>query len=165
MHRSSIREKGDKLAGKVKNICEEKIVPVIEEMGYEVIEVEYAKKSDGMNLTFFIDNDNGIKIEDCEKVSKAIDGLLDEINPTDDQSYILNVSSPGIDRPLKNDRDYKRNLNKMISVTLFAKEDGKKTFEGKLTNFDKETLTIEIDGKEKVFNKKNVAHVMPVISL
>ena len=73
------------MASKVKSLCEEKVVPLIEELGYEVIEVEYSKKSDGMNLTFFIDNDEGIKIEDCEKVSKAIDGLLEELNPTNHQ--------------------------------------------------------------------------------
>ncbi len=153
------------LASKVKSICEEKVVPVIEELGYEVIEVEYSKKSDGMNLTFFIDNDNGIKVDDCEKVSKAIDGLLEELNPTNDQPYILNVSSPGIDRPLKLARDYQRNLNKTIEVTLFAKENGKKNFEGKLISFDDEKFTLEIDGKEKTFEKKNVAHVVPVITL
>ena len=61
-------------------------------MGYEVVEVEYAKKADGMNLTFFIDKDGGIDVDDCEAVSKTIDPLLDELNPTDDQAYILNVS-------------------------------------------------------------------------
>ena len=153
------------MASKVKSLCEEKVVPLIEELGYEVIEVEYSKKSDGMNLTFFIDNDEGIKIEDCEKVSKAIDGLLEELNPTNDQPYILNVSSPGIDRPLKLTRDYQRNLNKLVEVTLFAKENGKKNFEGILISFDEDNFTLEIDGKEKTFEKKNVAHVVPVISL
>ena len=117
------------MAGKVKAICEEKIVPAIEELGYEVVEVEYVKKSDGMNLTFYIDNENGIQIEDCEKVSKSIDDLLEAVNPTDDQPYILSVSSPGIDRPIKTDKDFKRNVGKEIEVTLFAKIDGKKKFQ------------------------------------
>ena len=60
------------MAGKVKTICEEKISPIIEEMGYEVVDIEYSKKSDGMNLIFYIDNENGVNIEDCEKVSKVI---------------------------------------------------------------------------------------------
>ena len=59
------------MASKVKSICEEKVVPLIEELGYEVVEVEYAKKSDGMNLTFYIDKENGVQIDDCEKVSKV----------------------------------------------------------------------------------------------
>ena len=63
------------MASKVKTICEEKIVPVIEKMGFEVVDIEYTKKADGMNLTFFIDNDKGIEINDCENVSKIINIL------------------------------------------------------------------------------------------
>ncbi|MBQ8908892.1 MAG: ribosome maturation factor RimP [Clostridia bacterium] len=151
------------MAGKVKAICEEKIVPIIEEEGYEVVEVEYAKKSDGMNLTFYIDSEQGIQIEDCEKVSKLIDGALDEVDPTDGQTYILSVSSPGIDRPIKTDRDFKRNLNKEIKVTLFAKIDGKKEFEGELTSFNETEFVIKVKDKEITFNRQQVAHIVPVI--
>ena len=72
------------MAGKVVQICEEKICPIIEQAGYEVIEVEYAKKHDGMNLTFYISKDDEITIEDCEKVNNLIEPILDEINPTND---------------------------------------------------------------------------------
>jgi len=68
------------LAGKVKSICEEKVVPVIEELGYDVVEVEYIKKSDGMNLTFYIDSDNGIQIEDCEPVCLKLFYLKNKYN-------------------------------------------------------------------------------------
>ena len=105
------------MASKVKSIGEEKVVPVIEELGYEVVEVEYVKKSDGMNLTFYIDKDEGVLIEDCENVSKAIDDLLEELDPTEGVGYILSVSSPGIDRPIKTNRDLQRNLEKEISIT------------------------------------------------
>ena len=155
------------MAGKVKAICEEKIVPIIEELGYEVVEVEYVKKSDGMNLTFYIDSDNGIQIEDCEKVSKTIDGPLEEVNPTDDQPYILSVSSPGLDRPIKTDKDFKRNLNKQIEVTLFAKVDGRKKFEGELISYNDTSFVIkEIvknNEKEISFDRNQVAHIVPVI--
>lgn len=151
------------MASKVKTICEEKVVPVIEQLGYEVVEVEYAKKSDGMNLTFYIDNDKGIVIEDCEKVSKAIDDLLEELDPTEGVGYILNVSSPGIDRPLKTKRDFERNLQKEISITLFSKLDGKKKFEGVLVEFDEESVTIETSDKKIAFNKSQIAHIVPVI--
>lgn len=151
------------MASKVKTICEEKVVPVIQELGYEVIEIEYAKKNDGMNLTFYIDCDNGINIDDCEKVSKAIDELLDQLNPTDDQPYILNVSSPGIDRPLKTERDFRRNLNKKISVTLFAKINGSKVYEGELVSYDENTITIKINNENKTFDRKQIAHIVPVI--
>ena len=151
------------MAGKVKTICEEKVVPVIENMGYEVVEIEYAKKSDGMNLIFYIDKDEGINIEDCELVSRAIDPLLEEVNPTDDAPYILSVSSPGIDRPLKTERDFKRNLGKEISVTLFAKIDGTKNFEGVLEEYDENTLTILVKGKQIKLEKSKIAHIVPVI--
>ena len=152
----------DKLASKVKSICEEKIVPVIEEMGYEVVEVEYAKKSDGMNLTFFIDSDKGVQIEDCEKVSKAIDKLLEELNPTEDKPYILSVSSPGIDRPLKSDRDLKRNIGKDILITLFTKIEGNKKFEGTLITFDDKTITIK-QQEEVTIARNKIAQIVPII--
>lgn len=151
------------MAGKVKSICEEKVSPVIEKLGYEVVEVEYAKKTDGMNLTFYIDKEEGIQVEDCEKVSKAIDGLLEELNPTDDQPYILNVSSPGIDRPLKTERDFKRNMDKEIEITLFSKIDGKKRFVGNLKGFDAQSVTIENNGKQTTFDKSKIAHIVPVL--
>ncbi len=151
------------MASKVKLICEEKVVPIIEELGYDVIEVEYSKKSDGMNLIFYIDKDGGVQIEDCEKVSKAIDDILEELNPTDDSPYILSVSSPGLDRPLKSDRDFKRNLNNEISITLFAKINGNKKFNGILKSYNENEITIEIDGKEQTIEKDKIAHIVPVI--
>lgn len=151
------------MAGIVKTICEEKITPVIENLGYEVVEIEYVKKSDGMNLTFYIDKEEGVDIEDCERVSRAIDPVLEEVNPTNDAPYILSVSSPGIDRPLKTERDFKRNLGKEISVTLFAKLDGKKVFEGKLDEYDNETITITEKEKQIKLNRSQIAHIVPVI--
>lgn len=164
MHRSLLHEWEErKLAKKVKTICEEKITPIIEDMGYEVIEIEYAKKSDGMNLTFYIDKEGGIDIQDCELVSKKIDPILDELNPTDDIPYILNVSSPGIDRPLTSDRDFNRNLNKEISITLFSKMNGKKVFDGILLSFDDKNITIKISDENLTFERDKIAHIVPII--
>lgn len=151
------------MAGKVKTICEEKLTPVIENLGYEVVEIEYAKKSDGMNLTFYIDKEDGVDINDCELVSRAIDPLLEQLNPTDDAPYILSVSSPGIDRPLKTERDFNRNLEKEISITLFAKADGKKVFEGVLQSYDENQITILVKDKPITLNRSQIAHIVPVI--
>ena len=153
----------DILASKVKTICEEKVVPFIENMGYEVVEVEYVKKSDGMNLTFFIDKEDGIKIEDCEMVSKSIDGLLEELNPTDNSPYILSVSSPGLDRPLKTDRDLKRNVDKEIEIKKKTKTNGKKKYEGILKNFDENNIVMEINGENIDFERNKIAHIVPII--
>ncbi len=152
------------MAGKVKTLCEEKINPIIEQMGYDVIEVEYAKKTDGMNLTFYIDSDKGVELNDCEKVSKTIDPILDELNPTDDQAYSLVVSSPGIDRPLKTERDFKRNLGKQISITLFSKIDGKKKFDGELKNYSESEITItNVKGEDITLQREKIAHIVPII--
>lgn len=148
---------------KVKQICEEKICPIIEELGYEVVEVEYVKKSDGMNLTFYIDNDKGIELADCEKVSKAIDQILEDVNPTEDQPYILNVSSPGLDRPLKTERDFQRHIGKEIEIILFAKINGKKDFKGQLVSYNDEVVTILKNDEELSFERQKIAHIVPVI--
>lgn len=148
---------------KVKQICEEKLGKVFEELGYELVDVEYVKEGSGMSLIFTIDKDGGVDIDDCEKVSKHIDPLLDEINPTDDKPYTLVVSSPGLDRPLKTDRDLKRGLGKEVEIVLFAKQDGKKVFEGMLQSFDEKTITLEINGTAQTFDKEKVASTKLVI--
>ncbi len=151
------------MASKVELLCEENIKPIIEKLGYDVIEIEYAKKVDGMNLTFVIDNENGINLEDCEKVHKIIDEKLDELNPTNDVPYILNVSSVGIDRPIKNYKDFLRNKGKQVELKLFTPFEGKKSYIGELKNFTDSDIVIVVDSEEKVFSKEKVAQVIPVI--
>ncbi len=148
---------------KVKEISEAKVRPIIEGMGYELVDVEYKKEFDGMSLIFTIDKEEGVTIDDCEKVNKAIDPIIDELNPTDDEPYTLVVSSPGLDRQLKTDRDLKRTLNKDVTLTLFSKLNGKKNFEGTLVNFDDKTVTIKIDDEEKIFNRDKIAGLKLVI--
>lgn len=148
---------------KVKQICEEKLRPVIEEMGYDLVEVSYVKENGGMSLIFTIDKDGGVNVDDCEIVNKRLDPLLDEINPTDDKPYTLVVSSPGLDRPLKTDRDLKRNLGKEIEITLFAKIDGNKTFTGVLENFDDESITLKTDKTDVVLKRDKIASTKLVI--
>ena len=149
--------------GKVSDQVFELVAPIAEGFGLEVIEVLYEKKYDGMNLTIVIDKDGGVDINDCEKLHRAIDAPLDELDPID-CAYILNVSSPGLDRPLKTERDFKRNLNKKISVKLYKALDGKKNFVGILTAYDEETFTITAEkGQNITFVKKDAAHVEPVI--
>ncbi|MBQ3494369.1 MAG: ribosome maturation factor RimP [Clostridia bacterium] len=151
------------MAGKVETICNEKIRPVIEELGYELVDIEYSKKVDGMNLDFIIDSPNGILIEDCVKVHRAIDELLDEVNPTDDAPYILNVSSPGIDRPIKTERDFLRNKNKLVEVKCFAPINGKKLYVGNLIDFTEKTVTLKENDVEVELDRAKVAIITPVI--
>ena len=148
---------------KVKQICEEKLRPVIEEMGYDLVEVEYVKEFDGMNLIFTIDKEEGVTINDCEIVNKKIEPIIDELNPTDDKPFTLVVSSPGLDRPLKTDRDLRRNLGNEVTLTLFAKLDGKKVFEGVLKAFDEKTVTLSLSEGDKTFERDKVASIKLVI--
>lgn len=148
---------------KVKQICEEKLRPVIEEMGYDLVEVEYVKEFDGMNLIFTIDKEEGVTIDDCEIVNKKIEPIIDELNPTDDKPFTLVVSSPGLDRPLKTDRDLRRNLGNEVTLTLFAKLDGKKVFEGVLKAFDEKTVTLSLSEGDKTFERDKVASIKLVI--
>lgn len=149
--------------GKVSEQVFELVAPIAESFGLEVIEVLYEKKYDGMNLTIVIDKDGGVTINDCEMLHRAIDAPLDKLDPID-CAYTLNVSSPGIDRPLKTERDYKRNLNKKISVKLYKAVNFQKSFVGILTAYDDETFTITTEkGQTITFVKKDTAHVEPVI--
>lgn len=143
--------------------CNEHIVPIIEKLGYDVLEVEYAKKVDGMNLTFYIDKPEGITIDDCEKVNNAITNVLDEINVSDDAPYILNVSSAGLDRPIKNIKDFYRNKGKKVEIKLYAPLNGQKVFVGELVGFDEKGYTIKVNGTLQSFDKQSVAICQPVI--
>lgn len=152
------------MASKVVEKCNEHIVPIIEDLGYDVLEVEYAKKVDGMNLTFYIDKPNGICIEDCEKVNNAITDVLDEINVSDDAPYILNVSSAGLDRPIKNEKDFIRNKDKLVEVKLYSPINKQKCFVGKLIGFNNGDITILTTNNETItLEKEKVAICSPVI--
>lgn len=110
-------------------LLEELAAPVVESLGYELTDLTFEKKGKDWYLTLFIDSENGISLEDCEKVSRPVSEMLDEQDPIE-QSYFLEVSSPGMDRPLKKEKHFLSNLDKKIAVHLFAPMDGKKDIEG-----------------------------------
>lgn len=133
------------------------IAPIVEKLGYEIVDVEFAKKYNGDNLTVFIDKDGGIDIDDCETVHNAINEPLDELNPTNDNPYILNVSSPGIDRPIVTDKDYNRNLNDIIEVKLYQAVNRKKNYVGELISFDENKITLNVDGTNIELERKMIS--------
>ena len=131
---------------KISEQIEKFIEPIVNGLGYEIVEVEFAKKHNGDNLTVFIDKKEGyIDITDCEKVHNAIDEPLDELDPTMGKPYTLNVSSPGIDRPIVTDKDYNRNLGQVLEVKLFQAILKKKIFIGKLLSFDESIIELETE--------------------
>ena len=132
----------------------EAINPTIEGLGYEIVEVEYVKKGTDMHLTVYIDVKSGISLDDCEKVHMAIDTILDELNPTQDKPYVLNVSSPGLDSPFKTQRAYERNYGREVEVKLYAQIKGVKLYEGVLIERTETTTTIET-AKENIKIENN----------
>ena len=142
---------------KVSEIVYDNLKSIIDGLGYELYEVSYEKKLKDMNLTIFIDKENGIDINDCVKVHETINPILDEFNPTNDEPYILNVSSLGLDRPLKSTKDFSRNLDKIIEVTLFTKLNDEKFYEGKLLNVDEENIEVELEKSIIKINRKAIA--------
>ncbi len=124
-----------------------------------LVEVDYTKENSIYYLKVFIDTDEGITIDECSDVSRALSNKLDELDYIED-SYFLEVSSPGLDRPFKSLEDYKKNINKKIELNLYAKKDNKKVFVGKLTNINDGNITILLDdesGKEMVFKINEIA--------
>ena len=148
---------------KISEKVQEFLNPIVESLGYEIVDVEYEKKSDGFNLTVFIDSVNGISLDDCEKVHRAIDEPLDELDPTNGASYTLNVSSPGLDRPLKNDKDLNRNLGKTIEVSLYAPVKKCKYFVGDLVSFDDNILEIKTKKENIQLERKGIAKICKYI--
>lgn len=144
-------------------ICTSRIVPKINELGYEVIELDYSKKVDGMNLTFTIYSKSGINIQDCEKVHKMVSKELEEINPTNDTPYILNVESEGLDRPIKNKQDFLRHKGEEYEISLYAPIDKKKSFAGLLMDYDEKQVSLEIDGKTVSIPKDKIANITPIL--
>lgn len=140
----------------------ELLEPTVKNLGYELYEVEFQKEYDNWVLTLFIDKDGGIDLDDCERVSNAVDPILDEADPIE-QAYYLSVSSIGIDRPLKKDKDFQRNIGKKLDIRLYAPMDGKKEFTGELVSFGEESFTVKTDKGEKQIARKACALIRPHI--
>ena len=114
------------------------------QFGFEVVEVSFRAGADPA-LTIYIDKPGGIDLDDCEKFHNAVDGPLDELDPTDGKPYTLNVSSPGLDRPFRSARDYERHLGEKVEARLYAPVRGVKFFEGVLAAYDGSTVTLETE--------------------
>lgn len=138
---------------KVENLITKKI----EELGYSLYDVQYAKEGKDYFLRIFIDKEDGIDLNDCEKVNNGINDLLDEADYIKEQ-YFLEVSSPGVERILRKDKHLKAALEKEIEVKLFKPLEGKKELIGILKEFNNESITIVTDSNEKInIDRKNIS--------
>lgn len=136
---------------------EELLQPLVDAHGFELVDVEYVKEAGNWYLRAYIDKPGGIAVDDCEVISRALSDKLDEEDYIED-SYILEVSSPGLGRPLKKEKDYARSMGKELEIRTYRAIDREKEFYGILKAYDADTVTIEQeDGKEMVFEKSNIA--------
>ena len=144
-----------------KEIYEQKagelLLPIVESHGFELVDVEYVKEAGNWYLRAYIDKEGGITVDDCEVVSRAFSDKLDE-NDFIEDSYILEVSSPGLGRPLKKEKDYQRSMGKELEIRTFRPVEGKKEFYGILRAYDDNSVTIQFeDGQDRTFAKQDLA--------
>ena len=127
--------------------AEELVLPLVEANNFELVDVEYVKEAGTWYLRIYIDKEGGININDCELVSRAFSEILDNEDPIED-AYILEVSSPGLGRPLKKDKDFQRNLGEEVEVRTYKPINKQKEFVGLLDAWDKESVTLQLESGE-----------------
>lgn len=138
---------------------EELLLPIMEEHHFELVDVEYVKEGSNWYLRAYIDKPGGITVDDCEAVSRRLSDLLDEKDYIDD-AYILEVSSPGLGRPLKKEKDFARSIGEEVEIRTFRAIEHEKEFTGILKSYDKEKLVVELEDNEIMeFTRDNIALV------
>lgn len=133
------------------------IQPIVDEKQFELVDVEYVKEGSNWYLRAYVDKPGGITIDDLETVSRQLSDKLDEGDFISD-AYILEVSSPGLGRPIRKDKDFNRNIGKEVEVHLYRAIDGQKQYVGLLKSYDKENIVLENqDGSETALDRVNVS--------
>jgi ribosome maturation factor RimP len=130
------------ISKKIESLIELLVEPLITQSGYEYVGTEINKNGVDTELIVYADKPGGLELEDCELISKLIDPVIDEHDPIE-ESYFLCVSSPGLDRPLKSERDFARSVGKKVDLKFYRPIDGKKELTGELTSFDENGFTID----------------------
>ena len=151
---------------KVKSVQEiqEVLQPIADEMQIEIVEVEF-KQGREPALTVYIDIEGGVDLNTCEAFHRAIDPVLDELDPTQGAPYTLNVSSPGLDRPLKTERDFQKCMGQRVEVKLFAPLKGKKFFEATLVGYDGNCIELEEKGESMKLEISKIAKICRAIDM
>lgn len=139
------------LKDKIYNISDK----ATKELGYELVDIELNKSSKILSIIIYIYSKDGVDFDDCKAMSKKIEDDIDKLDI--EESYYLEVSSPGLDRPLKNQDDYRRNLGNEVEVSLYAAIAGKKKFIGNLDNYDENNVTLDVDGERVEIPIKSIS--------
>ena len=133
------------------------LLPLVEEHQFALADVEHVKEAGTWYLRAYIDKEGGIAVDDCEVISRKLGEWLDKEDFID-ESYILEVSSPGLGRPLKKEKDFIRSMGKDVDVRLYRQIDKQKEFTGALSAYDENTVTLTMeDGSKMVFEKPDIA--------
>lgn len=142
---------------------EELLEPIVTGFGFELVDVEYVKEAGTWYLRAYIDKPGGITVDDCEAVSRKFSDVLDEKDYIED-TYIFEVSSPGLGRPLKKDKDFQRSLGEEVEIRTYRPIDRQKEFVGELKAYDKESVTIVYeDDTEQTFQRQEIALIRLVL--
>ncbi len=145
------------IAGTVREL----ITPIADELGYMIWDVEYVKEGADMILRITIDKDEGIDIEDCEKMSRAIDPVIDEADPIE-TSYRMEVSSPGVERTLSRPEHFEKCIGEKVEIRLYAPVNGQKQVVGVLKAADAKSMTVTVNGEDVTLEKSAVAKAATV---
>ena len=136
---------------------EEIVQPIVDAKNFEIVDIEYVKEAGEYYLRVYLDKEGGISLSDCEVVSRELSEILDKKDPIKD-NYFLEVSSPGLDRPLKKDKDFERYKGRDFEIILYKPMNGSKQFEGELVGLTEDNnIKVIIDGEEVDFTRKEVA--------
>lgn len=133
---------------KVIEVVQGLVMPIVDELHLELVDIEYVKEGKNWFLRVFIDKENGVDIDECGIVSERLSEKLDEIDPIP-YNYFLEVSSPGAERPLKKDKDFFNAIGKNVLIKTYEPIDGEKVFEGTLMSFGEGQLTLEVKIKTR----------------
>ena len=132
--------------------------PLADELGLDIWDICFEKEGASWYLRVFIDKQDGVTIEDCENLTRPLNKLLDEDDFIED-SYIMEISSPGLDRPLKKEKDFARSIGKLVEIRTYRPIEKQKEFCGELTAYDNNSVTIDEEGTPRTFDKKDIALV------
>lgn len=142
--------------------CMELVTPIINDGGFELVDVEYVKEGADFYLRVYADKPGGITIDDCVMISRALEEKLDAADKIKD-AYILEVSSPGLTRPLKKERDFARSIGKLVDIKLYKAVNGMKELTGVLESFTETSVTIMLDDadshEELTINRKEISMI------
>lgn len=147
---------------KIEDLITELAAPIVEKNTLELVDVEFIKEGTNWYLRVYIDKPGGVTIDDCQIVSEALSDKLDKVDPIE-QSYFLEVSSPGLDRPLKKDKDFEKFKGEQVEVKVFQPVDGKKVFEGELLGLKDNLVSIRQGSEVVEFDRDKVAAVRRVV--